>query len=108
MLTGSSILKCILKVDFKNLVVCWEGNAVDSKQSQRLPECIEDNFLILVLGKPNRGNALLDLMLTDEEEFTKEVESRDALCCSDHALIVLVILRRVGLAKTKAEWFLNS
>lgn len=38
----------------------------------------------------------------------EEVEIRDILGCSDHALIEFVILRRVGLAKTEAEWFLHS
>lgn len=85
-----------MKVDFKNLDVSW------------LPECIEDNFLIQVLSKPNREDALLDLMVIEEEQFTKEVEIRDILGCSDRALIEFVILRRVGLAKTEAEWFLHS
>lgn len=74
-----------MKVDFKNLDVSWEGNALDCKQPQRLPECVDDNFLIWILGKPNRGDFY-----------------------SDHALIEFVILRRVGLAKTKAKWFLHN
>jgi len=34
---------------------------------------IDNNFLIQVLNRPTRGEALLDLVLTNAEEIIKEV-----------------------------------
>jgi len=48
----------ILMGDFKCLNVCWESHTAGCKQSRRLLECITDNFLVQVLDKPTRGEAL--------------------------------------------------
>lgn len=44
----------LMKV-FNHLFVCWERNTVGCKQSSRLLECTEDNFLVQVLDKPSRS-----------------------------------------------------
>ncbi len=41
------------------------------KQSRRLLEYINDNFLVQVLDRPTRGEVLLDLVLTSAEEIVK-------------------------------------
>ena len=74
-----------------------------SKQSRRFLDCIEDNFLVQVLDKPSRGEALLDLVLTNVEDLIKEVKSRGSLGCSDHALVEFVISRDTGPAKSKVR-----
>ena len=61
----------ILMGDFNHLDVHCEGDTEGSKQSWRLLECIEDKFLI---QKLIRGEAFLDLVLTNAEELIKEVK----------------------------------
>jgi len=47
---------------------------VSCKQSRRLLECINDNFLVHILDRLTRGEALLDLVLTSVDEVIKEVK----------------------------------
>ena len=54
---------------------------------------------VQVVDRPTRGEALLDLLLTNAEEIIKDVNVGGNLGCSDHALVELVILRDMGLAK---------
>lgn len=58
---GSCSQLLILMRNFNHLDVCWESNTMGSKQSRGLLYCIEDNFLIQVLGKLTRGEMLLDV-----------------------------------------------
>jgi len=60
--------------DFRYLDICWENNMVSCKQSRRLLECINDNFLVHILDRLTRGEALLDLVLTSVDEVIKEVK----------------------------------
>ncbi|KAJ7399312.1 hypothetical protein BTVI_116096 [Pitangus sulphuratus] len=69
----------ILMGDFNHLDVCWESNTAGCKK-------FNDNFLVQVLEKPNRGEVLLDLVLTNADELTKGVKVDGSLGCSDHAL----------------------
>ena len=59
----------------------------------------DDNFLVQVLDRPTRSEALLGLLLTNAVEITEGVKVGGSLGCSDHALVKFVILRNVGLAK---------
>jgi len=52
---------------------------------------------------PNQGVALLDLVFTNAEESIREVKIGGSLGCSDHALVEFVILKNVGLAKSRAR-----
>ena len=61
------------------------------RQSRRFLESVRDNFLVQVIDGPTRGEALLDLVLTNAEESTREVKMGSSLCCSDHALVEFVI-----------------
>ena len=68
--------------------------------SRRLLECTDDNFLIQILDRLTRCEALLDLLITNEEEIIKGVKVGGSLGCSDHALVEFVISRNVGLVKS--------
>jgi len=59
----------------------------DHKESQQFLECVEDNFLIQVLGKLPIEEAFLDLILISAEELIKEIKLGDSLGSSDHALV---------------------
>jgi len=63
-------------------------------------ESTDDNFLVQVVDRPTRGEALLDLLLTNAEEIIKDVNVGGIPGCSDHALVEFVISRDVGLAKS--------
>lgn len=81
----------ILMGDFNHLGACWESNTIVLKQSKRILGCIEENFLVQMLDKPTRGEALLHLVITNADELTKEVKIGGILGCSDHALVEFVI-----------------
>jgi len=63
-------------------------------------ESIDDNFLVQVFDRPIRGEALLDLLLTNAEENIKGSNVGGSLGCSDYALVEFMISRDVGLAKS--------
>jgi len=83
----------VLKGDFNHPDICWEKNTVSCKQSRRLVESTEYNFLVRIL---DRNEMLLDLVLSNVEESIKEVKTGGSLGCSGHALIEFVILRNMG------------
>jgi len=64
--------------------VYWESNTAGCKQSRRLLEYAEDNFLVQLLGRPIKGEMLPDLGLINAE-IIKEVKIGGSLGCSDHA-----------------------
>jgi len=45
----------ILMGDANHTDVCWESNMVGCKQSRRVLECMEDNFLVQVSDKLTRS-----------------------------------------------------
>ena len=73
------------------------------RQSRTFLESVQDNFLVQVINEPTRGEALLDLVLTNAEESTREVKIGGSLGCSDHALVEFVILKNAGLAKSSVR-----
>eukprot|EP00076_Gallus_gallus_P031122 XP_015155904.2 uncharacterized protein LOC107055427 [Gallus gallus] len=89
----------VLVGDFNHLDICWKDHTASCKRSRRLVESIDDNFLVQVVDRPTRGEALLDLLLTNAEEIIKDVNVGGSLGCSDHALVEFVISRDVDLAK---------
>ena len=78
-------------VNFNHSDICWDSGMESGRQSRRFLESVEDNFLVQVIDGPTRGEALLDLVLTNAEESTREVKMGSSLCCSDHALVEFVI-----------------
>lgn len=48
--------------------------------------CIEDDFLTPVIKQPTRGDALLDLILTNKEELIGGVKVGGSLGCGDHEM----------------------
>ena len=93
----------VLMGDFNHPDICWDSGMAGGRQSRRFLESVEDNFLVQVIDGPTRGEALLDLVLTNEEESIREVKIGGSLGCSDHALVEFVILKNAGLAKSRAR-----
>ena len=88
---------------FSHPDICRKNYTAGCKQSIRLLECVEDNFLVQVQDKPTREEVLLDLVFTNVDELIKEVKTGGSLGCSDHALAEFVILRDMSLAKSKVR-----
>ncbi|GAB0190086.1 ras GTPase-activating protein 1-like [Grus japonensis] len=93
----------ILLGEFSHPDICWKSSMVSCRQSRRLLECIEVNFLSQVIDSPTRGDALLDLMFTNASELIGDVKIGGSLGCSGHALVELAVLRDMGQAKSKAR-----
>jgi len=72
---------------------------VSGRQSRRFLECIDDNALSQVIDIPTRGDAILDLMLTNASELISDVKTGGSLGCSDHALVEFTVVRDMGKAR---------
>jgi len=59
---------------------------------------MEDKFLMQTNHAWTRGETLLDLLLTNEEEILDDIKLKDSLASSDQETVELKILR--GLSKT--------
>ena len=93
----------VLLGDFNHPDICWKSSMASCRQSRRLQECIEDNFLGQVIDSPTRGDAILDLMVTNASELIDDVKTGGSLGCSDHALVEFAVLRDMGQAKSKVR-----
>ncbi|PKU49447.1 nedd4-binding protein 2-like 2 [Limosa lapponica baueri] len=82
--------------------ICWKISSVSCRQSRRLLECIEDN-LSQVIDSPTRGDAMLDLLVTNTSELIGEVNIGSRLGCIDHALVEFSVLRDRGQVKSKVR-----
>jgi len=71
------------------------------RQSRRLLECIEDNFLSQVRYTPTRGDAILDQMVTSASELISDIKIGGSLGCSGHTLVEFAVLRGMGQVKTE-------
>ena len=76
---------------------------VSCRQCRRLLECVEDNFLSQVTDTPTRGDAILDLLVTNTSELIGDIKIGGSLGCSDHALVEFAVLRDMGQAKSKVR-----
>ena len=52
-----------------------EGQTASSRSSRRLLECSHGHFVLRALGRPTRGEAWLDLLLSSAEEMMSERRS---------------------------------
>lgn len=99
----------VLLEDFNCPDVCWESSTVSCRQSRRLQECMEDNFLTLVINSPAREDALLDLFVTNTRQLIGNIKVRGNLHCSDHAWVKSAILRSMGQVRVKlGPWRLGK
>ena len=73
--------------DFNHPNICWKSSTASCRQSRRLLECIEDKLLSQVIDSPTRGDALLDLLVTNTSELIGDIRIGGSLGCSDHALV---------------------
>ncbi|GAB0206940.1 mitochondrial enolase superfamily member 1 [Grus japonensis] len=91
----------VLMGDFNHPDICWRDNTAERNQSRKFLECVNDNFLLQVIGEPTRRGAMLDLILTNEEGLVGDVKLRGSLGCSAHEMVEFKILRAARRAHRK-------
>ena len=82
----------VLMGDFNYPDICWESNTVVHKSSIRFLECTEDCFLLQILDMPTRNNALLDLLLANQEDLLDNITTNGSLGYSNHNIVEFKIL----------------
>jgi len=60
---------------------------------------MEGNFLSQVIARHTRGDAILDLLVTNKSELIGDVKTGGSLGCSDHAPVEFIVLRDKGHVK---------
>ena len=68
----------VLLGDFNHPDICWKSSMASCRQSRRLLECFEDNFLSQVIDSPTRGDAILDLLVTSTSGDQSETSGLEA------------------------------
>ena len=66
----------ILLGDFNHPNICWKSSTVSCRQSRRLLECIEDNFLSQAIDSPTTGGVLLDLLVTNASKLIRVIRPK--------------------------------
>ncbi|PKU35602.1 dtw domain-containing protein 2 [Limosa lapponica baueri] len=81
--------------------ICWRDNTAGHKQSRKLLECYDGNFLLQVVEEPARRGAMLDLVLTNKEALVGNMKLKGSLSCSDHEMVEFKFLRAVRRVHSK-------
>lgn len=68
--------------DLKQPDICWKNNTAELKQLRKFLEYTDDNFLAWVTEEPVMKIVMLDLILTNKEGLTTNVEVKDNFGCS--------------------------
>ena len=70
---------------------------------------LDDNFLVQHITTPTRGNAILDLFITDETDMVSDVEVIGMLSNSDHnAILCNVLVRTENVKKLRQTYDYNK
>lgn len=77
-----------------------EGQQLGHEQPRRFVEGIDDNILTQMIKDLMKGDALLDLTLSNKEKLQGKVESGGSLSCTHREVVKFRIMRRNTMAKT--------
>ncbi|GAB0203805.1 hypothetical protein GRJ2_002846100 [Grus japonensis] len=86
----------VLLGHFNHPDICSRSSTASCRQSRRILECIEDNFLSQVIDR-------MDLLVTNASKLVRDVKIGGSLGCSDHALVEFAVLRDMGQVKSKVR-----
>ena len=98
MLTGSHRAGGLQPAD-----IYWKSSMVSCRQSSRLLQCIEDNFLSKVINNPTRGDVILDLLVTNASRLIDDIKTGVSLGCSHHTPVKFAVLTNTGEEKSKVR-----
>ena len=95
-------LALVLVGDFNFPDICWKYNKAEREQSQRLLECVGENFLTQLVRELTREGALLDLLFVNRGQVD-DVEVGGRLGHSDHEIIEFSILREARRGGSRTD-----
>ncbi|KAF4802263.1 hypothetical protein TURU_027417 [Turdus rufiventris] len=90
---GSSAL--VLVGNFNLPDISWELNTAKKRQSKKFLECVEDNFLMQLVGEASRGRTMLDLLFANRDGLVGDVVVGGCLGHSDHEIIEFSIFGEI-------------
>lgn len=93
----------VLRGDLTHRDIFWKNSAAARTSSIKFLECIEDCFLTQMLDVPTRNEALLELLLTNQEKVLCNISVNDSLGCSDHNIVEFGILLSILKASAKEK-----
>ncbi|XP_059846738.1 uncharacterized protein LOC132405715 [Hypanus sabinus] len=70
-----------------NMQVNWENQVGAGPQDREFVECLRDVFLEQLVLEPTRNEAILDLVMCNEQELISDLEVKEPLGSSDHDMI---------------------
>jgi len=88
---GESNKHFVLMGDFNYSFKKWPSDCVAdvlTEEARKFVDCLDDNFLTQHVTFPTRKNAILDLVITDEQDMIHEVTDLGALDNSDHSALL--------------------
>jgi len=100
---ASCLQALVLLGDFNHPDIFWKSSTVSYRQSRRLLECIEDDFLSQVTDSPTQRDAILDLLVTNARELIGDVKIGGSLGCSDHKLLEFTVLSDIHQVKSQVK-----
>ncbi|TRZ20739.1 hypothetical protein HGM15179_006364 [Zosterops borbonicus] len=91
----AGLLALVLIADFNLPDICWELNTAEKRQSRKVLEDMENNFLSQLVGEPSRGGPMLDLLFANRDGLVGDVVVRGCLGHSDHEIIEFSIFGEI-------------
>ena len=88
---------CIIMGDFNHGRIQWKSLQSTGSEDQKFLNLVQDSFHTQHVLEPNRGENVLDIVLSSHKEFVDNVKICEPLVCSDHNQIYFII-------KVKGEW----
>lgn len=81
---------CVLLGDF-NVAEYTQMNVIQSQAASDLSRFVDDNFLLQSVDGPTRGNNVLDLVFSSQEDMIQNLHIGENLATSDHRIITFHI-----------------
>jgi len=95
----------IVMGDFSHPTICCRDSTAGLGQLRRFLKCTDGSFLMQVVEELIREGALLDLILTKQEELYGDVKTRDGFGCSDNERVEFMVLRRGEKSQNRVTSF---
>ena len=77
--------------DFNHGRIQWKSLQSTGSEGQKCFNLVQDSFLIQHVLEPTRGENVLDIVLSSQNEFIDNVRICEPLGCSDHNQIYFII-----------------
>lgn len=93
----------VLRGDLTHRDIFWKKSAAAHTSSIKCLECIEHCFPRQMLDVPTRNEALLELLLTNQEKLLCNISVNGNRGCSDHNTVEFGILLSILKASAKEK-----